>query len=130
MMRIDDFPSFVTSKAEYETKPMKVYGTEWRIRVYVCKYCPANKKTIHIFPSSPDQPETLGAYVCGIRRDHKECSFDLDASFQLKSSSTTRELRYSHKFVFNSTDYYNSWGFPEFGKIDVFLALYLSTFLT
>ena len=113
MIRINNFPTFVTSKAVFDTKRINAYGTEWFVKILLCKYCQTNKVYIPVTPSSIDPPETLGAFVCGMRRDRKECSFDVDATFKFKQPATASEYQLSHKFSFNSTKYYETFGFPQ-----------------
>ena len=121
MSRINNFPSFVTSKAEFDTKRINAYGAEWFIAIEWYKYCQTGKKYIHVTSSSPDQPETLGVFLYGIRSDQKECSFVVEATFRLKQKSTAREWRYSHKFCFTSTKNCDSLGYRNFERIDVIL---------
>ena len=85
LVRIENFPSFVTSKAEFNTKRITAYGTEWYISIKLCKYCQTSKEYIRATPSTTDQLETLGAFVCGTRSDRKECSFDVGATFKFKN---------------------------------------------
>ena len=124
MIRIDSFPSFVISKDQFDTKRINAYGTEWHINIQLYKYCQTYKKFIHVTPSSPDQPETLAAFVCGRRSDRKECSFDVDATFKFKRPTTAQENRLSHKFCFNSTKQYDSWGSYGLAGIDVIFVIH------
>lgn len=124
IIRIDNFPSFVASKAdEYITKRITTNGTKWYVKVGLYNYCQAGKEYVPITSSS--MPEFFGAFLCGIRTDQKECSFAVEAIFKFKRPSTAREIRYSHKFVFKSTNqHYDSWGCPAFVRIDVIFLLY------
>ena len=121
LVHIEHFPSFITSKAEYDSVSINFNNTEWYIRIELYKYCQTSNKSIYITPSSPDQPETFGAFVCGMRGDQKACSFIVNAIFKFKRPSTAKEIRYSHEFSFNSTKHYAAWGSPAFAKIDVIL---------
>ena len=127
LILVENFPSFVTSKAKYDSVSINFNNTKWYISINLCKYCQTKKDYISVTPSSSDQPETLAANVCGERSDQKECSFSVDATFKFKRPSTAREKRYSQKFIFESTDKghygYDSWGYVDFGKIDVILTL-------
>ena len=130
MIRIDRFPSYVISKAEFDSEPISAYGAEWYINIRLYKYCQTDKKHIHVTPSSPDQPETLAAFVCGRRSDRKECSFDVDATFKFKQPTTAQENRFSHKFVFDSTNqHYDSWGSYGLAGIDVIFVILLAVIL-
>ena len=122
MIRIDRFPSFVTSKAEFNTKRINAYGTEWYIAIELFKYCQTRNKYKIVKSTSPDQPETLGVFVYGRRRDQKECSCFVEATFKLRHISTAAEWRYSQKFCFTSTKNCESWGSRQFARIDVILA--------
>ena len=124
-VHIENFPSFVTSKAECQSVSVNFNNTEWYIYVQLFKYCLTSKEYIRITSSSTEQPETLGVFVCGRRSDRKECSFDVNAIFKFKRPSTAREMQFSqsHKFCFNSTKHYAAWGYRNFAKIDVILAL-------
>ena len=119
LVHIEHFHSFVTSKAEYESVSINFNNTEWYIKIRLYKYCQTSKEDIRVTSSSSDQPETLGAFVCGKRSDRKECSFDVEESFKFKRPTTAQENRESHKFCFNSTKQYESWGYRNFAKIDV-----------
>ena len=121
LVYIENFPSFVTTKAEYESVSINFNNTEWFVTINLYKYCQTNKGNIRVTPSSPDQPETLAAFVCGRRGGQKECSFDVDAIFKFKQPA--REDRESHKFCFNSTKHYDSWGYRKLARIDVILDL-------
>ena len=123
MIRIDRFPSYVISKAEFDSKPISAYGAEWYINIRLYKYYQTDKKYIHVTSSSLDQPETLAAFVFGRRRDRKECSFNVDATSKFIQPDTAQEDMESHKFVFSSTKQCIGWGRPEFARIDVFLTL-------
>ena len=125
MVRIDNFPLFVTSKAVFDTKYFNAYGTEWYITINLYKYCQTSKEQKHVTSSSVnDQPETLAAFVCGRRSDLKECSFDVDAIFKFKRPLTAPKYRYSQKFIFNSINQYcESWGYTKVARIDVILTL-------
>ena len=127
---IENFLSFVSLKAAFDTKRIDVYGTEWYISIELYKYCQTSKEHIHVTSSSPDQPETLGAFVCGRRSDRKECSFDVEATFKFKQSSINPEDLDSNsdKFCFNSTTHYDAWGYFDFATIDVIFLIH--TFLT
>ena len=111
MIRINNFPSFVTSKAEFDTKRINAYGAEWYIAIEWYKYCQTGKKYIHVTSSSPDQPETLGVFLYGIRSDQKECSFNVEATFKLRGISIAIEYLYSQKFYFTSTKTFDIWGY-------------------
>ena len=103
MIRVENFPSFVTSKAEFKSKRINAYGTEWYISIELYKYCQTSGEDVRVTPSSSDQPETLGVFVYGERSDRKECSFDVDATFKFKQPVTAQEYRYlrTRKFCFD-----------------------------
>ena len=123
MIRIDSFPFFVISKDQFDTKRINAYGTEWHINIQLYKYCQTSKEFIQVTSSPSDQPETLATFVCGKRSDRKEFAFDVDATFKFKQPTTAQENRLSHKFCFNSTKQYESWGYRNFAKTDVILTL-------
>ena len=126
MIRINNFPSFVTSKADFDTKRINAYGTEWYVKIPLYKYCQTSKEYIHVTSSSPDQPETLGVFVHGIRSDQNECSFNVEATFKLRGISTAKQERYSHKFCFTSTKNLDTWSYRNFKRIDVILLCHFS----
>ena len=126
MIRIESFPSFVISKAQLESKRINAYGTEWYVKIGLYKYCQTSKKYIRVTSSSSDQPETLGAFLCGRRSDQKECLFIIDKTFKFKQDSADPEYwsSSSNKFVFNSTNHYhNSWGYFNLARINVIFTL-------
>ena len=123
MIRIENFPLFVTSKAEFESERINAYGTEWFIHIQLYKYCRTSKEYILVNSSSSNKPETLSAFLCGRRSDRKKCSFDVDKTFMFKQESADRENwgSISHKFGFDSTNYYAAWGYYDIARIDVIL---------
>ena len=124
MIRIDSFPSFVTSKAVFDTKRITAYGTEWFVTILLCKYCQTSNKYIDVNSSSPEQPEFFATFVYGTRSDGKECSFDVEATVKFKRPPTAKEFRFSHKFCFNLTTNFFGWGgCSTVSRIDVILAL-------
>lgn len=126
MLRIDSFPSFVNSCAEFSTKRISFNGAEWHLKFELYKYCQTTKKNILLTQSSPGQPETLGVFVCGTRGDPRECSFDVDAAFAFKRPPAVTEHRLlSHKYCFSEAKNFDSWGYPQLAKIPVSLTLHL-----
>ena len=129
LVHIENFPSFVTSRAECRSVSIKFNNTEWYIKIELYKYCQTSKESIRVTSSSLDTPETLCVFVYGRRSDQKECSFDVNANFKLKQSSTAIEKQFLQtcKFSFDSTKQHDSWawGFPKFARIDVFLKGFL-----
>ena len=123
LVRIENFPSFVTLKASFDTKQIDVYGTKWFIGIDLHKCGKTSKEDILVTSSSTDQPEFLGAFVCGTRFDRKECSFDVHSTFKFKRPTSAQENRESHKFCFNSTKQNASWGYRKLARIDVILDL-------
>ena len=92
-IRIDDFPSFVNSKAKYEAKAGTASSIEWRIVIELTKYCHESKSYITLNSSSPESAEFLGIYIYCVKRIRPSpISFNLDAV--LKSKHT----HFSNKF--------------------------------
>ena len=121
---VENFPSFVTSKAEYKSVSTYFNNTEWYISIEWFKYSQTSKQNIYVTPSSSDQPETLGAFVYGRRSDQKECSFNVGAIFKFKQPLRAENFgHFSHKFIFNSTNDYDARGSRAVARIDVFLTL-------
>ena len=116
---VENFPSFVTSKAEYKSVSINFNNTEWFVKIELHKYGQTSKESVSVTSSSTERPETLAAFVYGKRSDWIECSFFVGATFKFKRPSTTDEMRYSHKFSFNSTTNLNSWGCRQLARIDV-----------
>ena len=109
---VENFPSFIISKAEYKSVSINFNNTEWFVKIELHKYCQTSKENSRVTPSSPDPPETLAALLCGRRRsDPKECSFIVDATFKFKQSDTVQQGRYFHRFCFDSTKDYYDWGY-------------------
>ena len=106
---------------------------KWFIVFDLNIYCQNEKKYVSVTPSSNDQPETLGAYICGIRNDEKDSSFIVCASFKFKQQSTAEGIRQiSGKIDLDKTnDYQEGFGINEMAKIDVInfpLLLHFETF--
>ena len=126
---IENFNSFVTSKAECNSLSINFNNTEWYIYVQLYKYDQTSNEYICVTPSSSDQPETLAAFLCGRRSDRKECSFNVDEIFKFKQPSTAREYRLLRKFSFDSTKDYFDWGYRNFARIDVIFAFFYFFFI-
>ena len=122
-IRIENFPSFVSTKVRYYSDDVIVNDTKWYIALSLTKYCKNEKKYIHVTPSSNDQPEALGAGIFGKRSDAKDCSFIVNAPFKFKqpSQSQVKGFRFfGRKFCLNTTNnYHQGWGIDKIAKIDV-----------
>ena len=106
-IRIENFPSFVVSKAEYYTDKIIVNDMEWCISLSLMKYCQNEKHYITVSPSSNDQPEKLGAFIFGRRRDRKDSSFIVYATLKFKQPPTGVGFRIlGEKLNLNKTNGY------------------------
>ena len=87
---IDDFPSFVRSKAIYETKANTPKDVDWFIVIDLSKYCQESKRYITLDSTSSDTPEFLGIYFyCDSNLNASNAStsrhfFRIDASIKFK----------------------------------------------
>ena len=63
VIRIDDFPSFVDSKATYETKAGTFEDVDWFIVIQLSKYCHESKSYVTLNSISSDTPEFLEIYI-------------------------------------------------------------------
>ena len=109
-IRIDDFPSFVNSKAKYETKAGTVNGIECFIGIKLRKYCHESKRYITLNSSSPGNAEFLGIYICCKNAASKRISFYFDAILKFKRNFVVKNgflSRFNNKRSFEA-------------KIDVF----------
>ena len=128
IIRIDNFPSFVTSKAHHYTREIILNNTRWYITVYMLKYCQTSSKYILVNADTSDQPETLGAFVRGKREKGSiDCSFDVVAKFKFKQPHPTDDKNeFTKKFCFNSSnDYEFGWGYGDLAKINVVFTFFL-----
>ena len=119
LIRIDNFPSFVTSKARHNTRDIILNNnTRWYFLVAagMRKYCQTSEKYICINTDTSDQPETLGAFVIGKGID---CSFDVVAKFKFKKPHPLdAKNEFTIKFCFNSSNN-DGWGFSDLAKINL-----------
>ena len=100
-LRIDEFSSFVQSKAHYYSNSVNVHETEWGILIDLSRYDPKTKEYELARDSSPHSAEFLDVFILGHRsQSAKDCSFDVRAVFKHKQRSLAT---FSHKFRFNST---------------------------
>ena len=108
LIRIDNFPSFVTSKARLYTRDIIVNNTRWYIVVVMTKYCQTSAKYISINAETSDQPEALAAVIKGKReKESIDCSFDVVAKFKFKQPHPMDdENEFTEKFCFNSSNGY------------------------
>ena len=125
LIRLEHFPTYVTSKGVFCTRDFNINNTRWFISIELRKYCQTSGKYIIITPDSSDQPETLGAYIHGERHYRytgidKEYSFDVEAQFKFKQVPTANIYNFSRKFCLNSlNEYTTNWGKPKLAKIEV-----------
>ena len=119
-IRIENFPSFVATKAEYFTDDVIVNDTKWYISLFLAKYCQNEKKYIYVTPSSSDQPEALGAIIFGRRNNEKYSSFIVNATFKFKHPSMAEGFWLKGKIDLNTTnDFHLGRGDTNIAKIDV-----------
>ena len=117
-IRIDDFSSFVNSKAKYETKAGTVNGIECFIGIELSKYCRQSKRYITLNSSSPGSAEFLGIYIwCkNAARNRHRIPFFFDAIIKFKRNFVV--------FVVNDSLYGNNKRSFE-AKIDVFFFYFM-----
>ena len=98
-IRIDDFPSFVDSKANYETKVGTFEDVDWFIVIDLSKYRQESKRYITLNSTSSDTPEFLGIYFyCESNLDAPDPRyFNFDAIIKFKRTSFSMEF-----FLFQS----------------------------
>ena len=121
LVRIDQFPAFVTSKACCFAEGININNTRWNISIKLRKYCQTSGEYIRIMPDSSDQPETLGAYIHGSRNHAgRYGSFDVEAQFKFKQVPTANCYNFTHKFCLNSSNEYKyNYGTSKLAKIEV-----------
>ena len=109
LIRIGNFPSFVTTKARYFTGII-VNNIRWYISVSTRKCRNVNETS--------DHPESLAAYILGRGEEGIDCSFDVEAKIKFKNPLD--ENKFKKKFCFNSSNGYEAgWGSLELTKINV-----------
>ena len=92
-LRIDEFSSFVQSKAHYYS--------DSGILIDLSRYDSKSKKYELARELSPHSAEFLDVFILGHRsQSAKNCSFDVRVVFKHKQRSVAT---FSHKFRFNST---------------------------
>ena len=131
LIRIDNFPSFVTSKASYNTRNIIVNNTRWCILVDLTKYCQKSKKYILINAETSDQPESLAAVIKGKReKESIDCSFDVEAKIKFKQPHPMDDEKMStRKFCFNSSNgYADGLGSGDLAKINVVFTFFFYNF--
>ena len=125
LIRLEHFPTHVTSKGAFFTRDININNTRWYISIELRKYCQTSDKHIKITPDSSDQPETLAAYIHGERHHRyngidKDYSFDVEAQFKFKQVATAKGSKFSHKICLNSSNKYAyGCGTPKLAKIEV-----------
>ena len=112
VIRIDDIPSFVDSKATYETIAGTFADVDWFIVIDLSKYCQDSKRYITLNSTSSDTPEFLGIYFyCGSNLDAPRLCYNLDAIIKFKRTCFSKELlltlsnqnlrgRYAHPMLY------------------------------
>ena len=94
VIRIDDIPSFVDSKATYETIAGTFADVDWFIVIDLSKYCQDSKRYITLNSTSSDTPEFLGTYFyCESNPNvpHRRY-FDIDAIIKFKRTCFSKEF--------------------------------------
>lgn len=105
-IRIENFPTFVTSKAKYISRYINVNNTQWCIHIWLTD---GTYNNITQASSDQDQPKFLFIGVCGKVEKSlcKECSFNVTAKFALKQHATaTTEA--TCKLCFNASNQYKN----------------------
>ena len=127
LIRIDNFPSFVTSKARLYTRDIIVNNTRLFIVVGMTKYCQTSSKHIWINADTSDQPETLRAFVYGYGEKGIDCSFDVVAKFKFKQPHPMdKENKFTRKLCFNSSNGFKAgWSSLELAKINVIFTFFV-----
>ena len=121
LVRIDQFPAFVTSKACCFAEGININNSRWYISIDLRKYCKTSGEHISITPDLSDEPETLGAFIHGERHHvKKDCSFDVEVQFKFKQIPTAKGSKFTHKFRLNSSNKYaHGYGTQRLAKIEV-----------
>ena len=128
LIRIDNFPAFVTSKGFYYTREIIANNTRWYFLVVMTKYCQTSSKYICINADTSDQPEALGAVIKGKReKESTYCSFDVVAKIKFKQP---HEKKFTKKFCFNSSNGHEAGrGFSKLAKINVIFTFFCLKYL-
>lgn len=131
LIRIDNFPAFVASKAKCTTRNININNTLWNISLGLRKYCPKTNKYIRITPNSSVQPDTLVADINGQVSNSKQCSFDVATKFKFETEDDeSRSSSLKFKLDFNQSNGYKDS--PDslhiLAEIDVVFYLYFSAF--
>ena len=127
LIRIDNFPLFVSSKAEYHSRCIVVNKIRWYIYMDLRQRFNTGDGTINlcITPESPGQPDTLGAYLCGDASLCKNCAFDVVGKFKFKHAPTVVEREVKHKFDINKSNSFHDFnGFSDLAKINVVVTIF------
>ena len=122
LIRIDNFPAFVTSKEIDCTRDIIVNNTRWYFLVGTTKYRRTSAKYININAETSGKPEALGAVIKGKREKGSiNCAFDVVAKFKFKQPHPMDdENKLTRKFCFNSSNgYKDGWGSFELSTINV-----------
>ena len=110
LIRIENFPTFVASKAQYSSREICINNALWNVGINLKKHCHASNRYYTITPGSPYQPEYLGVFLFGKRSIQKDCSFEVTAKFRFnKQPPTGKKLEqvFTRKFCFNAANKYS-----------------------
>ena len=129
LIRIDNFPSFVTSKGFDYTRYIIVNNTRWYIVVGMTKYCQTSAEYIWINADTSDQPEALAVEIEGKReKESIDCAFDVVTKFKFKQPhpmDDENEFTFNSKFFFNSSNgYKDALCFTDLAEINVIFTLF------
>ena len=101
-IRIDDFPSFVDSKANYETKVGTFEDVDWFIVIDLSKYRQESKRYITLNSTSSDTPEFLGIYFyCQSNLNAPRRHYWIDAIIKFKRTGFSNKF---HLFSSNQEE--------------------------
>ena len=126
-IRIENFPAFVTSKAEYISRYINVNNTQWCIRIWTDETCNNTTQA----SSDQDQPKFLFIAVCGKVEKNlcKECSFNVAAKFTIKQHETAT-IEATCKLCLNASNQYKNYFINRNLKIDVTFFLTFFAYLS
>ena len=125
-IRIENFPSFVTSKASYSTVCAVVNDTEWYISISLSKICQNEGKYIRVTPSTDVQPEDFIAFIFGKRRNEKVSSYIVNATLKYKQLSTAEGFRIlARRMDLNTTNGYLQC--ISFGKMTINVMIFFAS---
>lgn len=131
LIRIDNFPAFVSSKADCHTRAITINNVRWFIALNFAKFYQTSGK-YDLIKQESDKAEILTAFLIGVgagRSVNKDCTFDVEATFKFQNRPWIDQKTINNKFYFSAKNEYQARALLELARIEVnFIIIFFLSF--